>query len=150
MNITLTRLYRKPTYTIGRLTINGTYVCDTLEPADRGLDSKMSLPRLQQLKIPGTTAIPTGRYRLTLSVISPRFATQTVYRKIGGRLPRLMNVPAFAGILMHIGNYPHETKGCILLGENTVRGAVMNSRRAFDALYKMLDASNEELWITIK
>lgn len=150
MNITLTRLCRKPTYTIGRLTIDGTYICDTLEPTDRGLHSTMSLTELKALKRPGTTAIPTGTYRLTLSVVSPRFASRSAYRSIGGRLPRLLDVPAFDGILIHIGNYPSDTQGCILVGENSVRGAVMNSRLTFQALYSMLAACNEELWITIK
>ena len=37
MKLTLKRIAKRDTYTIGRLYINGEYFCDTLEDKDRGL-----------------------------------------------------------------------------------------------------------------
>lgn len=52
--------------------------------------------------------------------ISPKFCR---------KLPRLLNVPGFEGILIHRGNTPEDTAGCILVGENRERGKVINSTR---------------------
>ena len=57
MEMILTRIAQRDTYTIGKLFVNGQYVCDTLEPACR--DVCIEHP---ERKIPGHTAIPEGRY----------------------------------------------------------------------------------------
>lgn len=38
MKLLLKRIARKPNYTIGKLYVNGEYMCDTLEDTDRKLD----------------------------------------------------------------------------------------------------------------
>lgn len=109
MELTLTRRYKGDTYTIGTLYINGIRYCDTLEDRVRDL--------VREAKIPGRTAIPAGSYKVIVTV-SPRF---------GRELPRLMDVPHFEGILIHRGNTAEDTAGCILVGENKVKGKVINS-----------------------
>ena len=37
MNITIKRIAKRDTYTIGKLYIDGKYYCDTIEDKDRGL-----------------------------------------------------------------------------------------------------------------
>lgn len=62
MKITLTRIARRKTYTIGRLAIDGEYICDTLEPTWR--DIGWGRPGK---KIAGKTAIPEGRYPVVVT-----------------------------------------------------------------------------------
>lgn len=153
MELTLERKWRMNDYSIGRLYIDGEYVCNTLEDTDRNLNSTMGDVEIYNKKVPGKTAIPYGRYRITLDVISPKYSKKAQYKKIGGKLPRLLDVPGFSGILIHIGNFPEDTEGCILVGENTVKGAVMNSARYFWLIYDQLAAVDkrwEKIYLTIK
>lgn len=46
--------------------------------------------------------------------------------KFKRELPALLNVPHFEGILIHRGNTNKDTLGCILVGENTIKGKVVN------------------------
>lgn len=105
MKITLKRIARKSTYTIGQLWIDGKKVCDTLEDTDRGLSQDMSLEEVRRRKIAGKTAIPTGTYGVGLCTVSPRFGSQAFYKEVcGGCLPRLAGVPGYEGVLIHCGN----------------------------------------------
>lgn len=56
----------------------------------------------------------------------------------GGRVPRLLNVPGYDGILIHVGNYATQSAGCILVGINDVKGMVTHSKETFTKLYKIL------------
>ena len=137
MKITLKRIARKSTYTIGQLWINGQKVCDTLEDTDRGLSQNMPLATLRQKKIAGKTAIPTGTYTLNLYTPSPRFSSQPFYKEVcGGCLPRLTNVPAYEGVLIHCGNTAADTDGCILVGRNLQVGKVLYSKETFRMIWK--------------
>jgi len=147
--------FKTPNYCIGKLSINGVYFCDTLEDTDRGLKQTDSLEYIKSIKKNGETAIPTGRYRTVMNVVSPKYSNPkyTWAAKYGGKLPRLLNVPGFDGILIHVGNYPHDTEGCILVGKNTVKGAVMESTKTFDVLMPVLqrvDEQGDEIWITVE
>jgi hypothetical protein len=141
MELTLKRIARRETYTIGHLYIDGVYFCDTIEDTDRGL--RQSLPESvnRSKKRFGATAIPTGRYQVTLGVKSPKFSKKKQYDFCGGYLPRLINVPAFEGVLIHIGNTANDTDGCLLVGKNTKVGKVLDSGVTFRALYAKLKAA---------
>lgn len=153
MELTVIRKYKKDTYTIGKLYIDGTYFCDTIEDKDRNLYQGMSLDWLKEEKVYGETAIPYGRYKITLKVQSPKFKGKKQYEKCDAYIPRLENVPGFDGILVHIGNYAKDSYGCILVGENKAKGAVVNSTSWFWKLYDILKAADDEgkdIYITIQ
>lgn len=153
MELTLKRVACKPLYSIGKLYIDGQYFCDTIEDKDRGLDDSMTEQEIRAIKIPSQTAIPTGTYRVTLNVQSPKFKAKAAYAFCQGYLPRLLNVKGFDGILMHIGNTQNSSAGCILVGQNKVVGQVINSTETFKKLYAILDTANkkgEKIHITIK
>lgn len=150
MELTLKRIAHRDTYTIGKLYVDGVYFCDTLEDRDRGL--KQSLPASVNLakKVKGATAIPVGRYQVTLKMQSARFKNKKQYEFCDGYIPRLINVPAFEGILIHIGNTNRDTDGCILVGRNTKVGKVLESGVTFRALYAKLKEAKGYIFITIE
>lgn len=117
------------TYTIGKLYVDGVYFCDTLE----------NPVRPDGVKIPNETAIPYGTYEVIVN-FSPKF------KRI---LPRLLNVPMFDGILIHRGNSVKDTSGCILVGENKVKGMVFNSTPYEEKLVELLK-DKKDIEITIE
>ena len=151
MKLTLKRIARKDTYTIGKLYINGKYFLDTLEDKDRGLKQSMSLDQIKKIKIPNETAIPSGIYKVTLDVISPKYGKSSFYQKQanGGRVPRLLNVPGYEGVLIHTGNTALDSSGCILVGRNTKVGMITDSRNSFIKLYKELLKDRNNITIEI-
>ena len=142
MRLTLDRFFKGKDYTIGRLYIDGVYFCDTLEDTVRGLP--------EEEKIYSRTAIPAGTYKITLNIVSPKYSLRKSYDWCGGRLPRLLNVPFFDGILIHAGNTAKDSAGCILVGENKEKGKVLNSMATLKRLYKVLkEHEGEGISITI-
>lgn len=135
LNIRIDRIAKKSTYTIGKLYLNGVYFCDTLEDTDRGLTQGMPLQKIKDLKIKGATAIPKGKYKVTMNVVSPKFSKRATYQFCQSKLPRLLNVDGYEGVLIHIGNTAKDTEGCILVGQNKVVGQVINSTATFKKLY---------------
>lgn len=130
MKLTLRRIALQPTYTIGRLYIDGVYFCDTCEDTVR-MDGK---------KIPGETAIPYGTYRVVITK-SARFKKM---------LPELLNVPYFSGIRIHSGNTAKDSEGCILVGRNTIKGTVTQSRDTMTKLMTKLEPACEKGIVTIE
>ena len=119
--IKVVRMYKKKEYTIGSLFFNGQWICDTLEPH--------RINWTLEKKTPGKTAIPEGVYELEMKH-SPKFQR---------KMPYLKDVPHFTHIMIHTGNFPKHTEGCILVGYNTVRGLVLKSREAFDKLMERIE-----------
>ena len=150
MEIKVRRIARRQGYTIGRLYVDGQYFCDTLEDADRGLRQDMPSEKIKKLKVYCQTAIPTGRYPVTLGVVSPRFKDRAWARPYGGKVPRLLNVPGFDGVLIHVGNDASDTSGCILVGRNTVVGKVTDSTATFHALMGEFLAAKGDIWMTME
>jgi hypothetical protein len=150
MELLLERIARRDTYTIGHLSIDGKRFCDTCEDTDRGLRQDLPLSVNQAKKRRGVTAIPVGRYRVTLGVKSPKYSKKKQYDFCKGFVPRLINVPAFEGILIHIGNTAADSEGCILVGRNTKVGMVLESTKTFKALYEVLRKATDPIYITVK
>lgn len=150
MELNIKRIARRETYTVGRLYIDGKYFCDTLEDKDLGLRQDMPTSVIRATKRKGITAIPTGRYRVTLAVQSPKFSKRATYQFCNGYLPRLVNVPGYDGVLIHIGNTARDTEGCLLVGRNTQVGKVLESRKTFMALYDRLLEAKDNIYITIE
>ena len=150
MELLLERIARRDTYTIGHLSIDGNRFCDTCEDTDRGLRQDLPLSVNQAKKRRGITAIPVGRYRVTLDVKSPKYSKKKQYDFCKGFVPRLINVPAFEGILIHIGNTAADSEGCILVGRNTKVGMVLESTKTFKALYEVLRKATDPIYITVK
>lgn len=138
----LQRRYFNEKYTIGRLSVDDELFCDTLEDKVRDYDKDGYLLDEGEEKVYGETAIPYGRYRMTVSY-SPKFKRD---------LPLLLGVPHFESIRIHAGNWPKDSSGCILVGENKVKGGLVNSRfyeRELTSWLKMWQKQGEELWISI-
>jgi hypothetical protein len=153
LELVLKRFAKKKEYTIGHLYVNGKRFCDTLENTDRGLDQLMPLDELMKKKVPGKTAIPTGIYRITMNHKSPKFSKIDYYRDFcGGYMPRLLRVTGFEGILIHRGNWEDATEGCLLVGDNTSKGGLSNSKGQWERLMTeyLLPAKEKETPITIK
>ena len=152
MELIVDRKWKKQSYTISNLTIDGKWFCNVLEDTDRGLDDSMSVTEIKKLKKPSITAIPRGTYEVTLDVVSPKYSTNAFYKQVcNGKVPRLLNVKGFEGILIHAGNTSEDSAGCLLVGVNKVKGQVLNSRETFKELYKLLkDKHDKGEKITIK
>ncbi|MBQ8070925.1 MAG: hypothetical protein IJ202_08750 [Bacteroidales bacterium] len=154
MEIIVERKWPKATYTIGNLYVDGEVFCNTLEDTDRGLWIYDSLETIRSKKVYGETAIPKVRYLVQMDVLSPKYSQIAYYKKLTkGYMPRLKNVPGFEGVLIHPGNGPEDTLGCILVGRNLAKGVVLQSRNYFEKLYKQMKAAHdkgEHIFITIK
>jgi hypothetical protein len=92
--------------TISKLYVNDTFICDVLEDICRDTNRDGDLNDLGETKVYGETAIPAGTYKMIIN-ISPRF------KKL---LPRLIGVAGYDGVLIHTGNLPEHTHGCLLVG----------------------------------
>jgi hypothetical protein len=125
----LHRRYLGKEYTIGKFSLNDFRICDTIEDPVRDYNKDGDLLDAGETKIFGETAIPYGRYRMIV-VDSPKFKR---------RLPYLQNVKHFKGILIHSGNEAKDTHGCIIPGENLVKGKVLNSRHWEKLITAMID-----------
>lgn len=115
MELTIQRLEYTDNSTIGELSIDGVFLCWTLEPKK---DQSKGKPY----------CIPSGTYNVTL-VMSARFQMVT---------PHILGVPGFTDIEVHPGNYPTDTEGCTLVGETKEVDFVGLSRAAFALLMSKL------------
>lgn len=140
MKLELERRFLGESYTIGSLSIDGKKFCDTLEDMVRDLN-KNGVFDGDEKKVYGETAIPYGTYDVVVDY-SPKFKRE---------LPRLQNVKHFEGILIHRGNTAEDSAGCILVGENKVKGKVVNSTPYEKELVRILkEAQDRKEPITIK
>ena len=134
MELLVKRVAKKDDYTIGRLNIDDVYFSDVLEDKDRGLTQDMPLEEIKAKKVYEKTAIPKGTYDIDMNTVSPKFKDRSWAKPYGGKLPRLMGVKGFDGVLCHPGNTSESTSGCLLVGKNSIKGMVTDSTRTFHTL----------------
>ncbi len=153
MKIRVERRWPKATYVIGRLYIDGIFYCNSLEDADRGLKQTDSLDYIKSRKVAKETAIPKGTYKVAMNITSPKYSAVAWYWKLcQGKMPRLLNVPGFEGILIHPGNSALDSAGCLLCGKNTKVGQLTESKETFKKIYKLMKSAydkGEEITIEI-
>jgi hypothetical protein len=119
MELILIRKHFTEKYTIWKLFSEQKYICDTFEDVVRDLNDinhDGDFDDEGEGKIYGKTAIPCGRYKVLIS--------HSV--KLKRILPILLKVPGFTGIRIHGGRNETWTEGCILVGENTIKGQLVN------------------------
>jgi len=143
MEIVIRRTDKTSKSTISPLAIMGNpFTCFTLEDQDRGLSKNMPLSEIQSAKVFGRTAIPSGRYQVTIDH-STRF---------GHDMPHILDVPGFEGVRIHSGNTDADTEGCLLVGLEKGTDIVTSSRLAFTQFYILLKQAidkGETVYITI-
>lgn len=142
MKLTLKRKSLGDKYTVGDFFIDGRFFCNTIEDTVRELPTICPYTSKGQSckckkKVYAQTAIPAGMYKVTMEY-SPRFKR---------KLPLLHNVPHFIGILIHSGNDETASAGCLIVGNNTIKGKVTNSRVTSDKLNAIL---SKETQVTIE
>ena len=154
LELLLDRKYKNETYTIGNLYVAGEWFCNSMEDKDRGLKSSMSLEEINKIKVYAETAIPAGRYKVTMDVVSPKYNRVKWYKdNFGGRMPRLENVKGFSGVLIHPGTTAVDSAGCIIVGLNKKKGNVLESRVTFTKLWKILEQARKAgktIYLTVK
>jgi hypothetical protein len=111
MILTVNRTIQTQFATCGSLLFDGIFFCYTLEPF---------------------ACIAAGIYRARVCW-SPKFQRNT---------PRLFDVPGYPNndVEIHMGNYPENTEGCILVGSIQGSNYVGDSDATLDALMKKLPA----------
>jgi len=131
VNLLLNREIQTADATLGRFWWENECLYHTVEDLQR------------EVKIPGKTAIPCGRYQVIITM-SNRFKR---------RLPLLLNVPGFEGVRIHAGNQAEDSSGCVLLGTAKTKNGVANSRFACDDFNGRLEKAlldGSEVWLTIR
>jgi hypothetical protein len=119
MQLILKRKYFYPDGIVGELFLDGAFECYTLEDPER------------EVKIPHITCIPAGIYPVQ-KYLSPRWKRN---------VPLLVGVPNFTAVEIHIGNFPRDTDGCILVGSvrDPKQAAIYSSKAAFELLMERLE-----------
>jgi len=117
--------------TLGELSLNGVRICDTLEN-----------PWLDNIR--NISCIPEGEYDVRIRL--PRESATRDYMHL-----LVKGVPDRTYILMHIGNRPSDTSGCILVGLSSSQDFVNNSKLAMDLLMKeIINLGGENIKLIIK
>jgi hypothetical protein len=133
-------LQREPSIneaTLGKLYIDGTFLCDVLEDEIREIHGVA----VAEWKVHSKTAIPAGTYQI-IAENSPRFGTNTL---------TLIGVAGYQYIRIHAGNTVDHTEGCLLPGTRNSNCTVSNSRMMLAALRaKVLPVLNAGEVVTIQ
>jgi Steigviridae/Suoliviridae L,D-carboxypeptidase/transpeptidase len=132
--------------TIGALYVDGANECFSLE---------LPLTFEGNENVPNVTCILAGRFRILLQP-SPHFeaSKDPWVKQYVARMPHLQNVPGRSYVMVHFGDLPADTDGCILVGNvRTSMTAIGDSRAAFEVLFNKINAAitaGQEVWITLE
>lgn len=138
MDISLNRLWYTARSCCGQLT------CDGLELYSLELPVRDGLPG---------SAIPPGRFPIRL-LSSPKFMhaglTDKWIEQYSLLMPHII-CPPRTEIMIHFGNEPENTHGCVLVGMSHEPDYIGESRKAFTALYEKIftPANQGDCWIVI-
>ena len=131
INLLLIRNTFSKKSTIGELFLNGERICDTLE--NPWQDNQRNI-----------SCIPEGVYPVRLRL--PRESATRDYLHL-----LVQEVPNRDFILVHRGNFPSQTQGCLLVGLGTEQDVVHNSVLAMDLLIKeVIHLGGENINLIIK
>lgn len=136
MNLRVIREPSKGGATLGSLYINDVWIAWTLEDELR----EQPMQPVSAWKVKGQTAIPAGRYRITLRH-SPRF---------GRMLPWFRDVPGFEWVLLHGGNKSADTDGCLLVGLDRGDAFIGRSQMALQLVMERLVEAPGDIRIAIE
>lgn len=112
--------------TIGEMLFDSVFQCYTLEDKVRPIGEKVY----------AETCIPLGSYKIKLR------KEGTIYQDYKKRFPEFFkgsiyvtDIEGFEYVLIHIGNKPEDSAGCILVGEAFIKNKLVNSATAFKKIY---------------
>ncbi len=141
MHLTLLRYACGEKSTLGALSIDGEFACYTLENPWRDNRRRIS-------------SIPTGIYELQLRKEGGWHSRASAkFPEIHKGMIELKDVPGRTFILVHWGNTPRNTDGCILVGNTAAPNFVGHSVKAYEAVYPPIAAvleRNETVTLEIK
>lgn len=115
--------------TLGAFYIDGFFSCHTLEDP------------YKMHKVPSLTRIPEGIYTVSLRTTGGWHKREQARYGIWHRgMLHIDDVPNYKYILIHPGNTPDDTEGCLLVGDNVTRQIngthiVPHSRTAYERFY---------------
>ena len=131
MKLSLVRTVFEPYYTGGSIAVDGIRMCASLElPIN---DGKVGW------------AIPEGIFPINLRP-SPKFMAvahdlslsdidRAWWAKYAPVMPHIDDIPDRSLIMLHPGNMPADTEGCVIVGQQLQVAYVTNSRLAFAVLH---------------
>jgi len=146
MELGVYRKFKNPLYTIGKFSIDGISICDTLEPPVRNLNDYNhdgDFDDKGEGKVYGNTAIPPNRYKVHL----------VWWKKHMRFVPEIQGVPGFTDIYIHSVGTVKDTMGCVGVGNNTAKGRLTNGPYWATVITQKIEEAikdNEEIWVTFK
>jgi hypothetical protein len=140
MKILVERFHSTDEETYSNIYVDGKWMCFGLED------------QFQEEKVFGETRIPKGIYKVGVKTVGGfhnRYSSKFEWHK--GML-EVLDVPNFTDILLHRGNYDHDTSGCLLVGSDCVptSNMVAKSTDAYERLYTLVISAAIEGILTIE
>jgi len=131
MHLKVIRIQQGKNSTLSEIYLNNQFICYGLE----------DIPRAK--KIPGSTCIPAGRYKLGFNRdggMNGNYYDR--FPKLHRGMIEIKDIPGFSYVYVHIGNSHKHTAGCLLVGTKYVfeRGdyRLVQSITAYKKLYALL------------